>query len=180
MADDGEIDEERKPIVSAFPAEGGDAYLMLAQARFDQQMATWDAYDAKANNHLLTAVAEAAFLLALLALKPPMTHHPTVVSWIGLGLAALGAVAVVSLAWIVQRVQSVDSYPTAADAWGAAWSSNRENESVAWQLARSLEVAYENNCPAVKTKATMLRYSGWALVVMTGVSTATAISLVYT
>ena len=166
----------RSALKSTFPASGGDAYLLVAQARLDHQMSTWDALDSKANNHLVTAVAEAGFLLTLLAIKLPKDHTVSCWSTLALVLAAVGAVAVVVVAWIAQRVQEIKSYPNPAEAWKVA----HLQEPVEWELARSLETAYDLNVPLAKHKASFVQASGYCLLGLTAVSILAAFAIVFT
>lgn len=175
------IDKDREDLPEGpFPTEGGDAYFAMSQARLDHQMATWDGLDAKANNHLLGALAEAAFLLALVAVTWARDRGLSMASWVVLALAAGGTCAVVATAWIAQRVQQASTYPKPRDAWNSAWKANRDKEAVAWQLARSLEVAFDDNATVQSGKADMVERSSWALLVLTGIVAVAALLLVFT
>lgn len=174
------IDKEREDLpVGPFPTEGGDAYFAMALARLDHQMATWDGLDAKANNHLLGALAEAAFLLAIVAVTWSRDQGLSMASWVGLALAAGGTCAVVTTAWIAQRVQQASTYPKPRDAWSSAWKANGDKQEVAWQLARSLEVAFDDNASVQIGKADMVERSSWTLLVLTGLVAVAALLLVF-
>jgi hypothetical protein len=163
-----------------FPTEGGDAYLAMAQARLDQQMATWDGLDSKASNHMMGALAEAAFLLALVAVTWSPDKGLSAASWVCLALAAVGTCGVVALAWSAQRVRQASTYPKPDDAWESAWKANHEAQPVAWQLARSLEEAFKQNAGVQSRKANTVERSSWALLALTAVVTVAGLVLVFT
>ena len=55
----------------------------------------------------------------------------------------------------------------------------RDKQEVAWQLARSLEVAFDDNASVQIGKADMVERSSWTLLVLTGLVAVAALLLVF-
>lgn len=167
-------DQWPRPDPSSFPATGDDAYLAVAQARLDHQLSTIDALDSKAGNILTAALAECGFLVALLAIRPPSDADP-------LSPGALWAMGVAGIAFVLVFAMSIaglvvrkwSRYPGPDEAWSMAWATPH----VAWQLAMSVEQAYNQNRSGELRKADFVRDGAVLLAVQT-VVTITACLLV--
>ena len=85
-------------------------------------------------------------------------------------------VVVFVISWVGLVVKEVQSYPSPQDAWDVA----HDKEPVAWELARSLEEAHEANFAGQKKKASIVRWSGYLLLVQSGITTAAALTFVFT
>lgn len=157
-----------------FPPDGGDAYLAVAQGRLEHQMSTIDALDGKATGILTAALAEAGFLVALLAIRTPSEHAPSIASWSGLGGSAILVFAVAYLTLRAIAVRDWKRYPSPKSAWMVS------RMRVDWELARSLEQAYDDNLKEEGIKANRVHLAGRALAVLTAATTVTALLLVFT
>jgi hypothetical protein len=157
-----------------FPREGGEAYLLVAQARLDHQMSTVDAHDTKGGNILVAGLSEAGFLLALLAIRPPTQHRPSGLSWLGLAVSAAVVVFLVFFSLRATAVRDWKVYPSPQEAWKVS------RLRLDWELARSLEEAYEANVEPQRQKAGQVNRAGQWLAAMTIVTILTAVALVFT
>lgn len=157
-----------------YPLRGGGAYLAVAQGRLEHQMSTIDALDGKATGILTAALAEAGFLVALLAIRTPAEHTPSVASWTGLAMSAFLMIAVAFLTLSAIAVRDWKRYPSPKSAWMVS------RMRVDWELARSLEQAYDDNLKEEARKANRVQQAGRALAVTTVVTSGTALFLVFT
>lgn len=146
-----------------FPASGGDGYLSVAQARLDFQMSTIDALDSKAGTAISTALAEAAFLAALLALRPA-DALPLHEWYVTLLLAGVCLLFIASLYHGVRGilVRRWHTYPNPSKTWSLALKPDLE-----WELARVLDSAFEKNLDNQSLKARHVRRSAVMLGLLT-------------
>lgn len=160
---------------SPFPSHEGDAYLAVAQARLDHQMATLDALDAKASSYLTASWAEAGLLVALLAIRPPDEHPLSPWAVVGLVLTAAALVGVVLDGRAAMKPVDWQRYPSPKDAWALA-----HRPDVAWHLARSLEEAYTENRGRERERVDRIRRQEFLLLVQTALTFATALLVLLT
>jgi hypothetical protein len=156
-----------------FPADGGDAYLAIAQGRLDRQLDDIDALDAKGGVVIGTALSEAAVVLALWALRPeqPPLHawH-----WVLLALVALGLVVTLWWGGSGLRMREWRRYPDADGAWAL-----RKEPHLAWELAVVLDEAFSVNVEPEKRKQSHVGRAAVSLGVLTIVVLAAAVALVW-
>jgi hypothetical protein len=165
---------EQNAEADPYPLRGGDAYLAVAQGRLEHQMSTIDALDGKATGILTAALAEAGFLVALLAIRTPAEHTPSIASWSGLAISACLVLAVAYLTLRASAVRDWKHYPSPKSAW------NVSRLRVNWELARSLELAYDDNLKEQQRKANRVHAASRVLAVLTVVTSGTALVLVFT
>lgn len=160
---------------SPFPSHEGDAYLAVAQARLDHQMATLDALDAKASSYLTASWAEAGLLVALLAIRSPDEHPLSPWSAVGLLLTAAALVGVFLDARAAMQPVEWSRYPSPESAWGVA-----HKPDVAWHLARSLEKAYTDNRKQESERVESVRREEYLLLMQTALTFVTALLILVT
>jgi hypothetical protein len=160
---------------SPFPDEGAETFLTIAQGRLEHQIATLDALDTKAAALLAGAVAEVAFLLALLALRPPDTHPLSGRSWVLLTAAASVALACVVVAWLAQSVRTWVDYPNTADAWNVACTKPAQ---YTWQMGLTLAAAFDANKPAQRGKTRQVRMANYLVLALTLLTLVAGLSVI--
>lgn len=143
-----------------FPAEGGDAYLAVAQARMDRQLDDIDALDAKAGIVIGAALAQVAVVLGLWALRSdaPLGWW----RWALLAATAAGLTVTLVLAGGALRVRGWHRYPDPADAWAL-----RHQPRLAWELAMVIDDAFDKNATREPDKQRLVRNSIFALGALT-------------
>lgn len=155
-----------------FPAEGGDAYLAVAQARMDRQLDDIDALDAKAGIIIGAALAQVAVVLGIWALRGDAP-----LGWWRWALLAATAVALsvtLALAGVALRVRGWRRYPDPADAWAL-----RHRSRLAWELAMVIDDAFDKNATREHGKQGLVRTSIFALGALTAVVLGTSGALVW-
>lgn len=155
-----------------FPREGGDTYLSVAQARIDRQLDDIDALDAKGGVIIGTALAEAAVVLSLWALRPEGSSLRWC-HWILLALVAMALAATVVLGGLGLRMREWRRYPDPDEAWAL-----REEQHLAWELAMVVDKAFEVNAEPERIKQVHVRRSAVSLAALTGAALVAAILLV--
>lgn len=162
----------RRRQLPRYPVEGGEAYLEVAQGRLLNQFGQIERMESKLTAMMQTGLGEVALVIAVLTIKPaaePFSGWP-------LALLIVSALLTImlSVVWFIgTRIQPWKSYPSTTDAWKAAHS----DQSTAWDLARTLEVAHDGNLPAVNAKERTTRLGQWVISLLTIASISTAFLL---
>lgn len=161
------------PRQRTFPSAGGDAYLAVSQGRLDNQMAALDALDTKAGAVTASALAEAAYVLALLALRP---ENSELSGWqvTGLVFAALLLVSTCAMGLLGLVVRDWQSYPDPGRTWDL-----RDRPQLDWELAMVLDDAFDANSDRQAAKACHVKWSAILLTVQTVVVVGTTVSVVW-
>lgn len=173
--DHGEHEKLTGGPAPEFPPQGADAFLVVAQGRFEHQMATLDALDNKAQAMFAGGVAEVGFLIAMLALRPadrPLSAW----SWAGIFAVVLIAIWVLGYAWAAQRIREWDAYPGHEKTWELGYAPM----PLAWEMGLSLAAAHEENEKGRKEKTRQVKRAGVGVLVMTVAVALTAVAIVGT
>ena len=159
----------------AYPGEGADAFLAVTQGRYEHQMATLDALDNKAGALFAGGVAEAGFLLAMLALRP--ADHPlSPISWAAIVLVAGATTWVLAWAWAAQHIREWAGYPDHTE----LWNSGYDPMPLAWHAAMTLDASHKANEKGRAEKTKQVKKAGVGIVVLTMLVVAASIAIVAT
>ena len=158
-----------------FPDQGAEAFLAMSQGRYEHQMATLDALDTKAGALFAGGVAEAGFLLAMLALRQagrPLSWQ----SWVGIVAVALATTWTLAWSWSAQRIRDWDGYPEHKKLWEAAYGQT----ALAWHAGLTLAASQSANEKDRKAKSRQVKMAGVGILVQTVLVAAASIAIVAT